>query len=148
MAGVGRDFSKPEVLATLRSSPKDAADAEPCRTAIGRLRPLPGPLDRLGREVDGIDAANWQELNESPDKPLLNRPLRGAYPPGSTIKPFLALSALTSGKRTATQTSVGPTCRSYSAAARSELHRSSGTSRGRRFVRPGIRRPRTRDLRL
>lgn len=27
MAGVGRDFSKPEVLATLRSSPKDAADA-------------------------------------------------------------------------------------------------------------------------
>src|SRR5690349_12667206 len=50
--------------------------------------------------VDGIDPANWQELNESIDKPLLNRPLRGAYPPGSTIKPFLALSALTSGKRT------------------------------------------------
>ena len=50
--------------------------------------------------VDGIDPANWQELNESPDKPLLNRPLRGAYPPGSTIKPFLALAALTSGKRT------------------------------------------------
>jgi penicillin-binding protein 2 len=50
--------------------------------------------------VDGIDAANWQELNESPDKPLLNRPLRGAYPPGSTIKPFLALGALTSGRRT------------------------------------------------
>jgi len=39
-------------------------------------------------------------LNESPDKPLLNRPLRGAYPPGSTIKPFLALSALSSGRRT------------------------------------------------
>ena len=53
--------------------------------------------------VDGIDPANWQELNESPDKPLLNRPLRGAYPPGSTIKPFLALAALTSGKRTAGQ---------------------------------------------
>jgi penicillin-binding protein 2 len=50
--------------------------------------------------VDGIDPANWQELNESPDKPLLNRPLRGAYPPGSTIKPFLALAALESGKRT------------------------------------------------
>ncbi|MEO8488107.1 MAG: penicillin-binding transpeptidase domain-containing protein, partial [Betaproteobacteria bacterium] len=44
--------------------------------------------------VDGIDPASWQELNESPDKPLLNRPLRGAYPPGSTIKPFLALGAL------------------------------------------------------
>ncbi len=50
--------------------------------------------------VDGIDPANWEAYNESPDKPLLNRPLRGAYPPGSTIKPFLALAALTSGKRT------------------------------------------------
>jgi len=50
--------------------------------------------------VEGIDPANWELLNESPDKPLLNRPLRGAYPPGSTIKPFLALGALTSGKRT------------------------------------------------
>jgi penicillin-binding protein 2 len=58
--------------------------------------------------VDGIDPVNWQELNESIDKPLLNRPLRGAYPPGSTIKPFLALSALTSGKRSATQTIFDP----------------------------------------
>jgi penicillin-binding protein 2 len=58
--------------------------------------------------VDGIDPGNWKELNESPDKPLLNRPLRGAYPPGSTIKPFLALGALTSGKRTATQTIHDP----------------------------------------
>ncbi|MET0203455.1 MAG: penicillin-binding protein 2 [Casimicrobiaceae bacterium] len=58
--------------------------------------------------VDGIDPGNWQELNESPDKPLLNRPLRGAYPPGSTIKPFLALGALTSGKRTPAQTISDP----------------------------------------
>jgi penicillin-binding protein 2 len=58
--------------------------------------------------VDGIDSASWQELNESPDKPLLNRPLRGAYPPGSTIKPFLALGALASGKRTATQVFADP----------------------------------------
>ena len=58
--------------------------------------------------VEGIDPANWEALNNSPDKPLLNRPLRGAYPPGSTIKPFLALSALTSGKRTATQTIFDP----------------------------------------
>lgn len=58
--------------------------------------------------VDGIDPASWQEYNESPDKPLLNRPLRGAYPPGSTIKPFLALAALTSGKRTASQTIFDP----------------------------------------
>jgi penicillin-binding protein 2 len=58
--------------------------------------------------VDGIDPANWQELNESIDKPLLNRPLRGAYPPGSTIKPFLALGALTLGKRTPNQTIHDP----------------------------------------
>ncbi len=58
--------------------------------------------------VDGIDPSSWDALNDSPDKPLLNRPLRGAYPPGSTIKPFLALSALTSGKRTATQTIFDP----------------------------------------
>src|SRR6266581_877363 len=58
--------------------------------------------------VDGIDPASWDQLNDSPDKPMLNRPLRGAYPPGSTIKPFLALSALTSGKRTATQQIFDP----------------------------------------
>ena len=58
--------------------------------------------------VDGIDPSAWEQFNDSPDKPLLNRPLRGAYPPGSTIKPYLALAALTSGKRTATQTIFDP----------------------------------------
>jgi len=58
--------------------------------------------------VDGIDPANWELLNDSPDKPLLNRPLRGAYPPGSSIKPYLALAALSSGKRTAAQTIFDP----------------------------------------
>jgi penicillin-binding protein 2 len=58
--------------------------------------------------VDGIDPASWDQLNESIDKPMLNRPLRGAYPPGSTIKPFLAMSALVSGKRTPTQTIFDP----------------------------------------
>ncbi|WP_423195203.1 penicillin-binding protein 2 [Cupriavidus sp. H19C3] len=51
--------------------------------------------------VEGIDVNTWNELNNSPDKPLLNRPLRGTYPPGSTYKPFMALAALTTGKRTA-----------------------------------------------
>jgi penicillin-binding protein 2 len=49
--------------------------------------------------VDGIDQDSWRELNESIDKPLLNRALRGTYPPGSTFKPFMALAALQSGKR-------------------------------------------------
>jgi penicillin-binding protein 2 len=49
--------------------------------------------------VDGIDHESWKELNESIDKPLLNRALRGTYPPGSTFKPFMAMAALTSGKR-------------------------------------------------
>jgi len=49
--------------------------------------------------VEGIDPKNWDELNHDPDKPLLNRALRGTYPIGSTYKPFLALGALASGKR-------------------------------------------------
>jgi penicillin-binding protein 2 len=49
--------------------------------------------------VDGIDSQNWRELNESPDKPMVNRALNGAYPPGSTFKPFMALAALELGKR-------------------------------------------------
>ena len=49
--------------------------------------------------VDGIDADNWNALNSSPDRPLLNRPLSGTYPPGSTFKPFMALAALELGKR-------------------------------------------------
>ena len=50
--------------------------------------------------VDGIDQQTWDDLNNSPDHPLLNRPLHGTYPPGSTYKPFMALAALTLHKRT------------------------------------------------
>ncbi len=49
--------------------------------------------------VEGIDSESWKELSESLDKPLLNRALRGTYPPGSTYKPFMALAALQTGKR-------------------------------------------------
>jgi penicillin-binding protein 2 len=58
--------------------------------------------------VEGIDQDNWQALNESPDKPLLNRALRGTYPPGSTYKPFMALAALSTGKRTSEQLFADP----------------------------------------
>src|SRR5450830_70178 len=52
--------------------------------------------------VDGIDQESWQALNESIDKPLLNRALRGTYPPGSTYKPFMAMAALQTDKRSPT----------------------------------------------
>lgn len=51
--------------------------------------------------VDGIDSESWKMLSESIDKPLLNRAMRGTYPPGSTYKPFMALAALETGKRSA-----------------------------------------------
>jgi penicillin-binding protein 2 len=49
--------------------------------------------------VDGIDPQNWNELNTSADRPMVNRALAGTYPPGSTFKPYMALAALTYGKR-------------------------------------------------
>ena len=49
--------------------------------------------------VDGIDPQSWDALNNSPDKPLTDRALRGQYPPGSTFKPFLALAGLELNKR-------------------------------------------------
>jgi penicillin-binding protein 2 len=58
--------------------------------------------------VDGIDPQNWAELNGSPDRPLLNRALSGTYPPGSTFKPYMALAALTFGKRTPQQAISDP----------------------------------------
>jgi penicillin-binding protein 2 len=58
--------------------------------------------------VDGIDQENWNELNTSPDKPMVNRALAGTYPPGSTFKPFMAMAALTYGKRTPQQAISDP----------------------------------------
>jgi len=58
--------------------------------------------------VDGIDADSWKELNESLDHPLNNRVLRGQYPSGSTIKPFMALAGLFYNTRSPTQTIADP----------------------------------------
>jgi penicillin-binding protein 2 len=58
--------------------------------------------------VDGIDPQSWSELNGSPDRPLNNRAIAGLYPPGSTFKPFLALAALETGKRTQRSTIFDP----------------------------------------
>ncbi len=58
--------------------------------------------------VEGIDQASWDELNTSLDKPLVNRPISGTYPPGSTYKPFMALAALELGVRTPSQSISDP----------------------------------------
>lgn len=60
------------------------------------------------RFVDGIDPTLWDSLNTNPDKPLLNRATRGAYPPGSTYKPFMAIGALASGTRKPSDTISDP----------------------------------------
>ena len=58
--------------------------------------------------VDGIDTETWDELSNSPDVPLNNRILNGQYPPGSTIKPFMALAGLFYKVRSPTQTIQDP----------------------------------------
>ena len=58
--------------------------------------------------VDGITPDNWKELNEHLSKPMVNRAINGAYPPGSTFKPFMALAALEIGKRTPSQAISDP----------------------------------------
>ena len=58
--------------------------------------------------VEGIDSVTWKELNDSPQKPLYNRPLKGIYPPGSTYKPFMALAALEYKMRTPSQSISDP----------------------------------------
>ena len=82
--------------------------------------------------VEGIDQETWDELNNSLDKPLLNRAIRGTYPPGSTYKPFMALAALETGKRSTGTTIMdggswtfgGHTFRSGHALGAVDLHRS------------------------
>ena len=44
--------------------------------------------------VDGIDQENYNRLLYDPDRPFINRAINGQYPPGSTIKPFVALGAI------------------------------------------------------
>ncbi|MFZ5574089.1 MAG: penicillin-binding protein 2 [Pseudomonadota bacterium] len=58
--------------------------------------------------VDGIDPETWKALNESPERPMVNRVLRGIYPPGSTIKPLMALAGLELGLRKPDDSIVDP----------------------------------------
>lgn len=47
--------------------------------------------------VSGISSKEYAELRDSPERPLFDRALRGRYPPGSTLKPFVALAGLELG---------------------------------------------------
>ncbi|MCP4302328.1 MAG: penicillin-binding protein 2, partial [Gammaproteobacteria bacterium] len=58
----------------------------------------------------GMSTAQYSELQDNLDRPLFNRALRGAYPPGSTIKPMLALAALETGATNLTRKTF---CRGY-----------------------------------
>lgn len=54
----------------------------------------------------GMSIAQYAELQHNPDRPLFDRAVQGAYPPGSTIKPMLALAALETGATNLTRKSV------------------------------------------
>ncbi|MCP5090964.1 MAG: penicillin-binding protein 2 [Gammaproteobacteria bacterium] len=54
----------------------------------------------------GMSTAQYGSLQGDPDRPLFNRAVRGAYPPGSTIKPMLALAALETGATNLTRKTV------------------------------------------
>ena len=54
----------------------------------------------------GMSTTQYDELQNNPDRPLFNRAVRGTYPPGSTIKPMLALAALETGATNLTRKSV------------------------------------------
>lgn len=49
--------------------------------------------------VNGIDYKNWNLLNKNKENPLLDRVTKGLYPPGSTIKPFIAIAGLENNLR-------------------------------------------------
>jgi penicillin-binding protein 2 len=74
------------------------------RGAIVAIEPKTGQVLAMVSEpsyepnvfVGGISSDDFQKLQQSPDKPLYNRALRGIYPPASTVKPYLALEGLDS----------------------------------------------------
>jgi penicillin-binding protein 2 len=86
------------------------------RAAIVALDPRNGEVIALASRpgfdpngfARGLTRAEFAALNEDPDRPLFNRALRGTYPPGSTIKPVVALAGLEHGIVTPTTTRACP----------------------------------------
>lgn len=73
--------------------------------------------------IDGIDHDTWDALNNDWQRPLINRALRGVYPPGSTFKPFISMAALQSGALK--QTDVRPAPGAFSLPGSSHQFRDS-----------------------
>ncbi len=75
------------------------------RGAVVAIQPATGQVLAMVSEpsydpnlfVAGINNKEFQALQQSPDRPLYNRALRGLYPSGSTIKPFIAVGGLDAG---------------------------------------------------
>ena len=86
------------------------------RGAVVAIQPSTGQILAMVSEpsfdpnifVNGINNVDFQTLQQSPDKPLYNRALRGLYPIGSTIKPFFALQGLNIGVITPSTTIFDP----------------------------------------
>lgn len=66
-------------------------------TSGGVLAMISQPSFNPNLFVTGISIKDYAALRDSIDRPLYNRVLRGIYPPGSTIKPVVALAGLDSG---------------------------------------------------
>jgi penicillin-binding protein 2 len=77
-----------------------AVAVDPATGEILAMVSLPGYDPNLF--INGISHRDWQAL-QAPARPLFNRNVLGGFPPGSTIKPFIALAALEHGLRTPEQ---------------------------------------------
>ena len=66
------------------------------------------PGFKPGLFVHGIDHKSFKALNEDPNRPLYNRALQGTYPPGSTVKPMMALAGLQHGINTPSSSKYCP----------------------------------------
>ena len=86
------------------------------RGAVVAIDPLTGgvlalvsvPAYDTNLFVNGISSSAYAALRDSLDAPLFNRAIQGTYPPGSTIKPFMAMAGLQSGLVTPESTVADP----------------------------------------
>lgn len=88
------------------------------RGALIALDPMTGDVIALAsvpsfdpnKFTRGISTHEYAQLRDDPNRPLFNRALRGTYPPGSTVKPLMALAGLEYG---AIEPSTSRLCRGY-----------------------------------